>query len=256
MNDPLHGPKLKVKRAYEHIKEIDRQIDLFLADDDHRMRIEVDPETGDRLVVLRFRKPIPDIIHLLVDETIHHLRSALDLLTVALARANGAQNVNSVYFPFAGDKTEFDAARTQRKIQALAPNVADMIRDLRPYKGGNDLLWGLGRMANTNKHVDLISMGSSASIRVFRNFKVTGGKVGFIVPPNSFRMDTGVVLSNLGATGTFEASQDKNDRQISANITFGDVDIVQGRQVVDTLNEMAQLADGIVQRFEPFGIAK
>ena len=84
---------------------------------------------------IRFVGSIPDDLYTRIPETAYHLRSALDQLVVALAKASGITNTKHIYFPFAGDANEFVLQRTQQKIKGIKPGAAELMRGPSRTKG-------------------------------------------------------------------------------------------------------------------------
>jgi hypothetical protein len=97
---------------------------------------------------------VPDHVALIAGDVLHNLRSALDYLVYALIRANGKTPSTSAGFPIFDhepvsqkEKNWFD-----EKIKDIPDTAQDVIRFLKPYKGGDDRLWRLHQLDIIDKH--------------------------------------------------------------------------------------------------------
>ena len=82
--NPLIGPELKVKRAVQHIRDLNTEIIKFAKRKPIRSRREDDPKTGDDVYKIKIVHDIPEIWGCYIGDVIHNLRSALDLLAHAI----------------------------------------------------------------------------------------------------------------------------------------------------------------------------
>jgi hypothetical protein len=98
--------------------------------------------------------PLPAIINAETGAIINSIDTSLDLLSGALAARNGYPNSKDVYFPIRQSLADF------QKINIKELSTADfgVIARLRPYKGGNDLLYALRALDNTRKHRRLVAV--------------------------------------------------------------------------------------------------
>ncbi len=100
-----------------------------------------------------------DIWPLLVSETLHHLRSALDNLAYALAHSHTPQ-LNSeqrgyVAFPITQTRKDWEADKIQRKIKSMAKDVRARILALQPLHAADVAahpLTVLHGLQNKDKH--------------------------------------------------------------------------------------------------------
>jgi hypothetical protein len=248
--DPLSGPKSKIGRAHRHIADLYHELADFFGANPFGMVGVVDPKSKDRFVKIILTEDLPDDAFHSVAEAVYQLRSALDQMVIAIARANGNAAVDDSYFPFAGSQREFESKGTQNKIKLLPTDVRDMIHGLAPYKGGDNELWGLSRLSNIDKHRNFIPAGVMGTTHTLQNLIIRGAKEGFRFPMQG-RLDEGIEVVNLGPTGEFSSTTplDQPNFGISADVTFGNVDIFDGGRVGPTLVQLAQRVDQIVRMF-------
>jgi hypothetical protein len=245
--DPFHGPKLKIKRANEHIGEIDRQCEAYFAGDRYVSFAEHDPQSGEYVIKIRHIDPIPEDLYALIAETAYHLRSSLDQMVVAIARANGVTKIRKLYFPFAKDAKEFESAATKLEKRGLPSDVIELIRKFEPFECGKNRLWGLGPLANIDKHDTLIPMGNVGVVHKIEGLRIHGASIK--MPPERGRLDEGIVALRMSGDGIVAGSKDQDNFYISGDIVFGNVDLFQGKSISVTLHQLADLVDRIVQTF-------
>ena len=155
---PLRGPKLKIERAKRHIHDLHSVIVTFIQSNPYRMFEEDNPDGVSKNIKVQLRGRIPDDIGLIAADAVHNLRVSLDQMACRLAEANGVSSTAGVYFPFGKDAQIFEA-QIKEKIKKLHPDAIDMIRGLKAYPGGNDLLWSLNELDITDKHREIVAIG-------------------------------------------------------------------------------------------------
>ncbi len=247
--DPLRSSKAKIKRANQHVANIQPLLHDFIFTKPHPIVHfqQVNAAGTEESIIVKLVRPLPDDIYVTVGDAINNLRNALDNLACSLAIANGATNVSQVYFPFAGSVNEFEGKGPQGKIKLLHPDAKAMIAALKPYKGGNDFLWALGRLAVKDKHQSLVALATLSGNRAGEiSFQASrGGDYTFSVPQ-------WVSLNEHGtAIMTYPTGEDVDyDFTIGASIAFGDAEVVQNQPVIATLHQFSNLVEGIVLAFE------
>jgi hypothetical protein len=99
-------------------------------------------------------------ISLTLDDALHQLRSPLDLIFQQLAISNGGDGGN---FPMKLDAQGYSDPKLRAKLQrTISSQALTVIDGLKPYKGGNDLLWTLHHSNNQDKHNVLVRAASAA----------------------------------------------------------------------------------------------
>jgi len=125
-------------------------------------------------VKLILRKPIPNEIAHLIGDIIHNLRASLDFAACDLAELNGAASVDGVYFPFGKTKDSFEAS-SREKIRKLSSRAKEHIRNLMPYRGGNEALWLIHYLDLGDKHRRLTPIGMVGSTGAKIDALTSGG---------------------------------------------------------------------------------
>ena len=95
-------------------------------------------------------------------DIIQNLRSSLDHLAYGLVIASGGKPTTSTMFPISEHvpATPEEEASFGRKVKGMRKEAVDLIRSIKPYKGGNDALWRLHRLNNIDKHRLLLVCGA------------------------------------------------------------------------------------------------
>src|SRR5579864_4992836 len=98
--DRIHGIRLKIERAKEHIRDLDAAIKRFVQEQPYTLGAKPHriPEIEHTTLYVAEVKPIPDCISLIVGDAIHNLRSALDHLMWQLVEAAGGSPDRNIYF--------------------------------------------------------------------------------------------------------------------------------------------------------------
>jgi hypothetical protein len=154
--------RVKIKRANKHLKELEEAAETYR---DSYTNIALD-YSGFAQGEPNLRK-LP-IIHFdmlaIAGDVLQNLRSALDhvmynLALVANPNATEA-TLRKVSFPICNSSVEYKANTRKRLKRLIEPRALDFIDALKPYKGGNYLLWKLHSTNNIDKHRKLITIGT------------------------------------------------------------------------------------------------
>jgi hypothetical protein len=144
------APYAKAERAKTQINDLDLAIRAFFEAARYKVLSEVDPQADEEVWRFRLTRKLPPDLSVRTGEIFHNLRSALDQMLAEIAVRVMSRSETKVEFPFGLDFQQFETAlRKQTKIPAGAER---MIRALRPYNGGDPLLWLLHSTNRRDKH--------------------------------------------------------------------------------------------------------
>jgi hypothetical protein len=243
-NELLLGAHAKVLRALSHVDHLDAAIDELFSGDFWEMYLEGD----ENFVKIRSKHVISHDMRLTVGEAVYQLRSALDHIAVAVAKKAGVKS-KDVYFPLAGSLNDFEASEKYLSLCTINAGAAAAIRGFNPFKGGNDLLWGLGPLANVDKHNEMIVLRHVGNAVVIRNLHAVGAQ---IIVGGGNRIDEGIVVAKLGPSGTLTSMDNsKPNFEIKANLCFGAFEPFQNYLISPTLRHLAGLVSEIISAVEP-----
>lgn len=244
--------KAKIERAHEHIRDLNRQVEAFHSGNPYRAIVENDLKTSDRVIKLRICEPCPSRLLTVLGDAIHNLRSSLDHLMWQLVLANGRTPNKNTFFPIHDTKVAFDNARKQRE-QEIGIQATDLLNELKPYAGGNDMFWSLHHLDIIDKHRFLITtVASNVGVSVYSGVPLP---IEFFFPdstsavrtfPTSDAVGDGTVLFRMPLSHMKNATY--VDPEFSFHIAFGEV--CERQPLVGVLMRMSQAVQGTVQLFE------
>jgi len=165
-------------------------------------------------------------------------------MLVAIAHANGVNDTGNIHFPFVTEERELDEKGVRNKLRGLPVDVKALVRACNPYRNGGDQdLWGLGALANIDKHNMLIPYGPVGAGTNFIGIQVLGGT---LVGGNVGDLLEGVTFCKLYGAGTLS----HGIIEISADVSFGrTVEIFAFQEAVPVLEKLIQLVESIVETF-------
>ena len=263
VDDRLKQVTLKIKRAKEHVSDLERQLRAFLDSGPYKVAAKHDPETRKLIYFVTSAEPIPDCLPLVAGDAIQNLMSALDHLAYQIVcndTGDNPPNPSQIYFPVADDAAKYEA-RKRGKLDGARQETFDAIDALKPYKGGNDLLWVLYRLNNIEKHRLLLTVGSQAAgmnlgqlmaghlsgtfpaeaVAAFESMNL------FLVPADKgFPLKAGFELY-IGAVD----EKPNPKQQFRFDIALSEPGILDGKPLLETVNHFTALVDSIVTALTP-----
>lgn len=272
VDERLRHVTLKLERAKEHVGDLNRELRAFLDTKPYGVACKTDPKTRKPVYYVSCVHPIPESIPLIAGDGIQNLMSALDHLAYQIVCSDtmdNPPNPNWIYFPIADDAAKYEAKK-RGKIEGAAQESFDAIDALKPYKGGNDLLWILYRLNNIEKHRLLLTVGSQAE----------GIHLGQLMAtvvrslPDDFAKRSGM-LPGLESLSAFLVPDDKGfplkegfelyigapdekpnpKQQFRFTVALNEPGIVEGKPLIETLHQLTTLVEGIVTALKPRLIA-
>lgn len=156
MSNKISCAKAKVEWADKHIDDLKEELVHFQNTYPYKFSAQRDPETRQPIYHMTEVAEIPVSISLISGDVLHGLRSALDYLMWSFS-----ENPTSfTSFPIF-DPSKVEESYLPRKIGGLSPAGQKIITDLKPYKGGNEILWRLHQLNITDKHHLLVTASTS-----------------------------------------------------------------------------------------------
>jgi hypothetical protein len=233
MADLYLSAKKKLADARRLIGDLEAEIKAFNATEPHERMVETDPEGLIQEHRVKLIRPLPERVAVLTLEVAKALRDTLDLSAFAASKAAGSHRLLDTCFPIARDKAGIEKVMAE-KGGGVPKDVAQTIGAFKPYRGGNDLLWGLVAVETVDRHALIVPLGSVDSGLTFINNK-TAPKVRWNARHNE------IELGFFPIHGTFH-----RDINIFFSAAFGEVDSLAGRAVVPTLKEMAEEVEDVM----------
>lgn len=147
---PLVGPLLKAERSKSQIEEINKVIGSFVDRRPYKIVSEYYPDADEEVWRFQLTEMPPPQLSIIVGEVFHNLRSALDNMLAEIVVKIEKRSDTKVEFPFGLGPDEFETALGKQK--KLPTAAIPLIRALKPYRGGDPLLWMLHEGNRRDKH--------------------------------------------------------------------------------------------------------
>jgi hypothetical protein len=236
------GSKLKVERANKHVGELQAGLDAFLKTNFYRLGIDKNLNDGTNVLTFELIGTLPSDVPLIIGDAIHNLHTALDLMIWEIESRIGNPD-RSTKFPFYQTRSELVGAIETGNLKA-APEICHVIiDDIKPYRGGNDLLYGLHDLDITDKHKLLIPIVSIVELRGASGEDDCGGRF----------KDLNFFITQRGRINAISSTKNlkiTNYGQPSFEICFDKGEVFEDKPVIPTLHQLWQLVSGILEKFE------
>ena len=240
MRADLLDAQAAVDWAVAQLPELQERIIRWRQNRPYTVLIDIETEPGQKLYRLADIKPIDPIISAEAGAIIHSVRSSLDVLACTLAARNGHPDSRSTYFPIWKTKADFDdpGSRVLEKIKRLGDVERGIIKGLKPYPGGNNLLCTFHEMDLTRKHRRLLGLAMhprGVFLQGITNQTVT-------LREWNGADEKSVILSTPASTP---------DGQITANfqVALREAGVGGDNDCTHTIREFAIAATNIIKRF-------
>jgi len=160
-DDRLEMICAKVLRAREHTVALIEELNIFYATNPYEYQVR---ETGDgrRTYYISRMEPFPDRISVILGDVFQNLRSALDHLAWQIVEAAGNQPTQRTAFPITDREINYSAIKDFEKgngrlVAGWNPKALKILDNIKPFKGGNQMLWQLHKLNNIDKHRKLFT---------------------------------------------------------------------------------------------------
>ena len=268
IDERLRQVTLKIKRAKEHVADLERELRAFLNGNPYKVATRRDPQTRKLIYYVSSVEPTPDCLPLIAGDTIQNLMSALDHLAYQIVCSDTGDdppNPKAIYFPIADDAAKYEAGK-RPKLKGARQETFDAIDVLKPYKGGNDLLWSLSRLNNIEKHRLLIAVGSMfQSLNLGAHISVMMSDFISTRPDDPFYGKEIPVLDAFYRPADVlfplkvgdELFIDLPDAKVNEKLQFRfsvalyEPQIVEAQSLLDTVHQLTALVEGIVGALTP-----
>ena len=236
-------PKRKIASAREHVKALQQASRDFFALQPYADVIELDPTGTKKVHKIRVMQELPDRVFDLVDRTVSDLRVALDRSCYATCESSDAKHA---FFPIADSLKGLMDVIGRGRCKDIKPEILAHLLSLEPYKRiedrGNDFIWAINRLNNTDKHRNIEPYGINSPFESHREISWSGnpnrGAVEFGSYWDSSKHELIVLTADAGIDLTYDIS-------VRFCIAFKDIDGLNGCAVIpflqDALNEIERV---------------
>ncbi len=259
MRYPFDDIGSKLQRAEKHIKDFGIAVERFKKTNPYEIVRQPDPEPGKRIYDVKRADAVPPIIRATAGDVLQNLRTALDYIACGVVKANGGEPTADTYFPILKKAPTAEQLETafNGKVKGASKDAINKIASLKPYQGGDDVLWRLHMLNKIDKHRLLMAAQSSMSrlnfdgpIRRepdgFPDVERTLSET-FVPIPGGFPLKQGnqIVIELL-------PTQLDQNMQFFIEIAIYEPDIIEGRGLTKILLESLRAVWKIAGDFVPF----
>jgi|SRR5579862_172716 len=249
------SPRLTTLRAEHHINDLNARINEFVSNKPWSDRIESDPNNpGHQVHKIAFARRLPSDLSCIVFDAASNLRAVLDQVGYASAVASGRENPKRTNFPFADDLAGLNNNIDGRKVcDHLPSEITALFRSFKPYKGGNNILWALNRLCNTNKHATLapfdlgqFNLGAITEIsKTAQPLPSGGGEIriegrlsGFIGRITAANSSWNAEKHEITISGIPEEVGSQYKADVALNVAIDGIEVLARQPAVAVLNAM------------------
>lgn len=161
MDAPFYHSRLKIDRAEQHVEHLAQMIDEY-AKLEPQYTIQTTKDNYVHFEIYRTAAP-PRFLPAIVGDAIHNLRTSLDVMACEVVRLNKDSD-KGVYFPFADSPEQLEEAIKSKKMNRASTEAIDLVRQLKPYRGGNTALRAVHDLDIQDKHQGIILQISQLNI--------------------------------------------------------------------------------------------
>ena len=248
----------KLERAKQLKEELQKEVKFFFDSQPYKIDTKLDPQSKHLIYYLVKADEIPEKIALITGDITQNLRSSLDHLAYKLFAAgpgNGTEG-RHIYFPIAKDFDQYKKDKS-RKTEGLAQPAKELIDEVKPYKGGNDIIWKIHELNNIDKHRLLVTVGSSfGSVDIGKHLRKSMTEAFpdnnmpaiplFIKPAdNLFPLKVGDELFVDGPN-----AKPIPDMRFKFEIVLNEPGIIEGEPLIEILQTMIDSVDNLIPMFK------
>lgn len=232
-DDRIRLIRIKIERAEKHLDDLEAAV-LSLGKATFK-KISLDKQSKTRKPFLNMRPLyiLPPEVPAMTGDVVHNLRCALDHLAFQLVQVGitfgetAPENWANIQFPIFHSFESYEAGK-RRRIQGARREAIEAIDALKPYKGGNEPIWLLSRLDNTDKHSYILPIGED-----------------FILGGISLKAYEPYFTS-------LNDSEDDKDVNLTGNESIAEPAVGRANALLPTLHKLTYLVSNIVTGFFPF----
>jgi hypothetical protein len=205
------------------------------------------PNSPNDVVVAVEKTALPLEFQVEAGAYVNAIRSSLDILACSLASRHCQSLVDETYFPVAASEAAFVSGnyKGNKFVKALPTRERSIIESLKPYKGGNGLLYPLHLLDVVRKHQRLLKAEfQPAHIHVGGSYAVRRA----FTPVATGWMRSGPDETVIGLLA--KGAPQNPTIEVTSQISLGETAYLSHREVVTALYEFSNLAKAIIRNFD------
>jgi len=236
--------RVKIERARQHVRELGEELAEYVKTKPYRVVVEKDTDSENHLWTLREKNEVPPHLSGIIADTFHKLNASLDLMAADLVSMAGGDPKN-VYFPFGDDADGFEKMIQLSHIDRAGDDIVEVVRSLKPYRKGNELLRAIHDLDTSGKSKDLALSVHYAGIKDIKVSR-TGDPIVKAGNAHCGPIHDGMVIISLPPASNARAGK---TFQPLLKFTFDGDPLLRGKEVVEALSGVVFLTEEIIRIF-------
>ncbi len=262
--EPLLAAFAKIERAKSQIEDIKIRVNTWIDIGAYDIVSKVNPYDPGEEIWSFIPKPLGFDLPIAIGETLHNIRTPLDQIISAVAEQH-CGSADGTAFPFGKTEDIFKRALTKQK-KLLPADAIDMIIALKPYKGGNDLLWAINELNRGDKHrPSLVPTNRTQAWQIGAMAVEKGGRVLIMGDRRTAYLSTKglddkpyvpaqkrhpYAVGEMEVVTCTPGTKFHTDLHPACQVAFGQIEVLKREPVVTVLNDMRALVERILLTFE------
>ncbi len=246
---------LKLARAKKHFSELKDEIDTYLAYRPLEMIWEpiswesryssIYPQDTPLLgLVAHISHVIPESLAPIIGDTVHNLRSALDIMMCELVSNIDPSLSKKAHFPFWEDESKKREALTRSRVGVAGDGIVDLIGQWQPYRRGASRLYALHELDNCDKHRSIIPAITGAEFS--KGGALSTEPVIDPFPARQLVRDGQIFMTMPAALGELQGQK----IPCACNLAFDGDEEIRGYSLLDELSSQVNIGEAVLYSFE------
>lgn len=246
----MNDSEARIERAKELCDELKAEIERFWKIEPFTLFTE--EVEGIINVKVKVNSTVPNNWKVRVGEIIHHVRSALDLYIEELIVRNGSSPTKNTGFPISKNEVEFNNSISS-KLEGVDDEHINIIKNLKCFPGGNNVIWKLHNLDIEDKHHKLIIAGSTHRSIIIDYAKVFGSllkeSVSVTLPIELKPADVNFPLMDGEILYTYPKNSHSNlsTPKFVFEISYSDGNIIKPEPLIQSLELFINYAEAIIK---------
>ena len=242
MRDDLLAARASVDWAVAQLPAFESRLAAWLKGNIDVVVKELPAPAPNNVILAKGKEPLPLAFQVEAGAYINTIRSSLDILAATLARRHCPALVDDSYFPIVGSAEMFAAQRYKghKLIKSLPATERAVFESLKPYKGGNHLLYALHLLDIVRKHRRLLA----AEIHPAK-LRIEASSTTFMPVRNGW-MRSG---DDETVIGILAKGAPMPEIKLAMQVSINETTYLEHQSIIAALGEFASLANSIIARF-------
>jgi hypothetical protein len=240
----FEASRLKIRRAGHHIRDLKSALESYCKSNFCRVGVEADAGNGGSIVRMERTRELPAEVPLMLCDAVNNLRTALDYLACDIVRSGGRQPTRYTRFLLDVSKEKLVAALDTSAMKAARPDLVEaIVETIKPYKGGDDMLYGLHDLDIDSRHRLIVP---DIAVVALHNVSVRDAE----------KKTVRIAKLDLGARGEFQLAgalaqaEIANYQDASFQALFDKTAAFAGQPIIPTMLQLSLLVAGIVDTIQ------